>query len=201
METSVEYFHSEVPEGSAGAWVIERVLIPQREYDPAADPRPDCFKFRPGFYTMLRREETQFMTDLYDEWWTQRAAIEQAVRRGGEVVITGLGLGLVAESILLHPLSRVERITIVELSPDVVRLVAPYLCSRYPGKVDVIESDAFTWQPPPGRRFTVGWHDIWPDPYKAENEGEINRLEQRYRSWCDWQGFWPRSYLEALSKH
>ena len=139
------------------------------------------------------------MTDLYDEWWTQRAGIDEAVRRGGEVLVTGLGLGLVAESILRHPQSRVERITIVEFSADVIQLVAPYLRSRYPGKIDVIESDAFTWQPPRDRRFTVGWHDIWPDPHAIENSDEIRRLEQHYQPWCDWQGFWPRTYLEAVN--
>jgi spermidine synthase len=138
------------------------------------------------------------MTDLYDEWWTQRAGIDEAVRRGGEVLITGLGLGLVAESILRHPQSRVERITIVEFSADVIQLVAPYLRFRYPGKIDVIESDAFTWEPPPGRRFTVVWHDIWPDPHAVDNSDQIRLLEKRYQPWCDWQGFWPQTYLEAL---
>src|SRR3954451_14229975 len=134
METSVEYFHSEVPAGACGAWVIEKVSIPERSYAPATDPSPDCFKFRPGIYTCLRREATQFMTDLYDEWWTQREGIAQALRRGGDVLVTGLGLGLVAEAMLRPPASNVQRVTVVELSPDVVRLVKPYLEQRYAGR-------------------------------------------------------------------
>ncbi|MDT4898422.1 MAG: hypothetical protein QOH25_3499 [Acidobacteriota bacterium] len=140
------------------------------------------------------------MTDLYDEWWTQRTAIAEARARGGDVLITGLGLGLVAESMLRPAESRVNRITIIELSPDVIRLVAPYLHSRYPGKIEIIEADAFTWESPRhARGFTVAWHDIWPDPYTPENDVEMARLEERYRPWCDWQGFWPRMYLEALA--
>lgn len=196
MDTSTEYFRSEVPAGASGAWAVEKVSIPGREYDPAADPRPDCFKFRPGIYTCLRRDATQFMTDLYDEWWTQRDGIAEALARGGEVLITGLGLGLVAEAMLRPAESRVSRITIVEFSPDVIRLVAPYLRGRYPGKIEVVEADAFTWEPPAGRRFTVGWHDIWPDPHAPENAAEMGRLEERYRPCCDWQGFWPKTYLE-----
>jgi len=199
MRTSSEYFHSEVPAGVSGSWVIEKLTISDREYDPTTDPRPDCFKFRPGVYTSLRRDHTQFMTDLYDEWWTQRVAISEAVRRGGHVLITGLGLGLVAEAMLRPAESKVQRITIVEFSPDVIRLVGPYLHSRYPGKIEIIEADAFTWEPPSPRvSFTVAWHDIWPDPYTPENEEEMARLEERYRPWCDWQGFWPREYLSAL---
>jgi hypothetical protein len=200
VQTSAEYFPSEVPAGKSGAWVIEKVLIPDREYDAAADTRPDCFKFRPGIYTCLRRDSTQFMTDLYDEWWTQRTGIAEALVRGGEVLITGLGLGLVAEAMLRPAENQVHRITIIELSPDVIQLVEPYLHSRYPGKIEIIEADAFTWEPPRGQRFTVGWHDIWPDPHTPQNAGEMERLEERYRPWCDWQGFWPRTYLGALAR-
>ena len=34
METSAEYFRSEVPAGASGAWVVEKVSIPTRDYDP-----------------------------------------------------------------------------------------------------------------------------------------------------------------------
>lgn len=179
---------------------MEKVLIPERTYDPAGDPRPDCFKFRPGRYTSLRRDATQFMTDLYDEWWTQRSAIAEALNRGGDVLITGLGLGLVAEAILREPGSRVNLITILEQSADVIRLVAPYLDTRYPGRIEVIEADAFSWEPPAPRHFTVCWHDIWPDPHSRQVAEEIERLRERYMPWCDWQGFWPEDYLAALGK-
>jgi hypothetical protein len=196
-EASLTYFRSDIPVGQAGAWVVEKVVLPERDYDPTVDPRPDCFKFRPGVYTCLRRGSTQFMTDLYDEWWTQRSAIQQALARGGDVLITGLGLALVAEAILREPHSRVNRVTIIEKSADVIRLVAPYLEARHPGKVEVIEADAFVWKPPLERRFTVGWHDIWPDPHPAQVLQEVDQLREHHRQWCEWQGFWPIDYLEA----
>ena len=199
METSAEYFRSEVPAGASGAWVVEKVSMPARDYDPRTDSRPDCFKFRPGLYTCLRREATQFMTDLYDEWWTQREGITEALRRGGDVLLTGLGLGLVAEAMLRPAASTVRRVTVIELSPDVIRLVKPYLDRRYPGRVEVVEADAFTWVPPQGRRFTIGWHDIWPDPYTPAVAKDMRRLGGRYSAWCDWQGFWPKSYSDALA--
>jgi hypothetical protein len=200
MDHALDYFSSEVPEGRSGSWTVERVVIPERAYDPLADPRPDCFKFRPGRYTCLRCDSIQFMTDLYDEWWTQRSAITEAHARGGEVLITGLGLGLVAEAILREPANRVTGITLVERSPDVIRLVAPYMETRYPGKIKVVEANAFSWEPPKGRLFTVGWHDIWPDPASPKMADEINQLRERYRPWCDWQGFWPESYQAAISE-
>lgn len=173
--------------------------MPERDYNPAADPRPDCFKYRAGVYTCLRRGQTQFMTDLYDEWWTQRPAIAEATARGGNILITGLGLGLVAEAILRATTDKACRIIIVEKSADVIRLVSPLLRSRYGDRIEIIEGDAFTWEPPAARRFTVGWHDIWPDPCATENIEEMNRLELHHAQWCDWQGCWPRTYLEALA--
>jgi hypothetical protein len=199
MTIDPEYFRSGVPVGRSGAWVIERHVIADRPYDPASDPRPECFKFRPGQYTILRRDGTHFMTDFYDEWFTQRIGITEAIARGGNVLITGLGIGLVAEAMLKEPESHVEHITIVELSEDVIGLVAPYLTSRYPEKIEIVHGDAFTWQPPSGRRFTVGWHDIWPDPWTPENEAEMSRLDEHYRASCDWQGFWPREYVRAAT--
>jgi len=197
---ALDYFQTEVPTGRSGPWVVERLVLAEREYDPAADPRPDCFKFRPGQFTILRRHGEHFMTDFYDEWWTQRQGILEAVERGGDVLITGLGLGLVAEAMLRPPQSRVNRITIVELSPDVIHLVAPYLQSRYPGRIDIVNASAFTWQPPAGAHFSVAWHDIWPNPYAKEIDADVSRLEEHYRAFAGWQGFWPKSYLEAAGR-
>ena len=41
-----------------------------------------------------------FMTDLYEEWWTQKNAIDEACRRGGHLLVTGLGLGMIVEAIV-----------------------------------------------------------------------------------------------------
>ena len=135
------------------------------------------------------------MTDLYDEWWTQRVAIAEACQRGGSLLITGLGLGLVVESILGGDGGRVEQITVLEQSPDVIRLIAPNLLARYPDRLRVEQADAYAWQPPPGHRYDLVWHDIWPNPYAAEVEGQMQLLEARYGAYCDWQGCWPREYL------
>jgi len=135
------------------------------------------------------------MTDLYDEWWTQRTAIEQARVRGGDVLITGLGLGLVVASILESPQSRVKRVVVIERSADVIGLVAPGLKARYSGQIEVINADAFEWLPPPGQKFSVGWHDIWPNPHEPGLSAEAERLEHRFESYCAWQGNWVRDYL------
>jgi spermidine synthase len=137
------------------------------------------------------------MTDLYDEWWTQRRAIEEARRRGGNVLITGLGLGLIVESMLRPEDSPIESVTVVERSADVIRLVAPHFLSRYGDRLLVVEADAFDWRPRTGERFSVVWHDIWPNPLDPRIFPEIDRLHRRYENFCAWQWSWPSDYLEA----
>jgi hypothetical protein len=196
VEPSLEYFHSEVPAGRCGQWSIEKFVQPERA-SASTDTRPECFRYRPGTYTYLQRGNTQFMTDLYDEWWTQRPAISEAISRGGHILITGLGIGLVAEAVLRAGAESVEQITVIEKSPDVIALVAPYLGARYNGKIRVVQEDAFSWSNPTRQHFSVGWHDIWPDPYVSTNTAEMAHLEAHYSPWCDWQGFWPAEYLKA----
>ncbi len=188
------YAKCQAPPGRSGPWVLERFEVAPAGPDTTGSG-PDCAERRPGFYSRLRRDEEVFMTDLYDEWWTQRVAIVEACRRGGSLLITGLGLGLVVESILGADGGRVQDITVLERSPHVIRLIAPTLLARYPGRLQVEQADANNWEPPPGRRYDLVWHDIWPNPYAAEVEDQMQRLEARYRAHCDWQGCWPREYL------
>ncbi|MCP3962046.1 MAG: hypothetical protein GY719_29745 [bacterium] len=189
------YFKSEIPTGRCGEWLLECFEVREA---PVSGPRspdaPACSRPRPGSYSRLKRGDTVFMTDLYDEWYTQKIAIDQACRRGGHVLISGLGLGMIVESILRAPSSTVERITVLELSPEVIELVAPHVLARYPGRLEILEADVFAWQPPEGARYTVVWHDIWPNPQAPEALTDMEVLEERYRPVCEWHGCWPREW-------
>lgn len=194
------YRRSDLTPGVRGDWALVSVELPERPYDPSTDPRPAAFHFRPGRYTELRQGGVTFMTDLYDEWWTQRDAIIRARRVGGDVLITGLGLGMVVEAILATPESApVRSVTVLEQSPDVISLVAEQLIARFGERVQVIEADAYTWVPPSARSFDIVWHDIWPDPDAPEVDQQIEALRSHHQAWSQWQGFWPLDYREALA--
>lgn len=139
------------------------------------------------------------MTDLYDEWYTQRVAVRESQRRGGRVLVTGLGLGLVVDAMLSAPDSRVTRVKVVELSADVIRLVGRHLENRWGEKVEIVHADAFEWAPPPEEHFSVGWHDVWPDPHGSAVSESVGRLEAHHQTHCDWQGSWPTEYRQAAS--
>jgi hypothetical protein len=193
------YRASQLPAGVRGDWSLIKVRLPERAAG-VVDARPDAFRFRSGEYTELRHAGITFMTDLYDEWWTQRRAIERARRVGGKVLITGLGLGMVVEAILSAPaLATVSSVTVLEQSADVIDLVAPHLLRQFPDQVEIVHADAFTWQPGAPMRFDTVWHDIWPDPDASQVEADVARLRRQHQPWSEWQGFWPIDYRDALN--
>ena len=192
-------WHSDLPVGRSGEWAIERFEI-RRDPPPAealanlgGPPYPPPPR---GRYTRLRRGKTVVMTDTPEEWLSHRVAVAEAARRGGQILVTGLGLGLVVEAILRHPIGEVEQVTVLERSPDVVRLVGEHLTYRYGRRVQVVLADAFSWTPHKRMRYTLAWHDLWDTPGSA-NLASIELLEERYRNFCDWQGAWGLEWCRA----
>ncbi len=193
------YQASQLAPGASGEWSLIKVRLPERAAGTIVG-RPDAFRFRAGEYTELRYRGITFMTDLYDEWWTQRRAIERARSSGGRVLITGLGLGMVVEAILSTPApSPVHSVTVIEKSTDVIHLVAAHLLRQFGDRVEIIQADAFSWKPSGRVRFDTVWHDIWPDPDAAQVDTDIDMLRQHHQPWSDWQGFWPSDYRDALA--
>lgn len=93
---------------------------------------------------------------------TSREAIEAA---HGRVVTFGLGLGYYAYMCSEKP--EVESITVIEHSPDVIRLFKKYILPQFshPEKVRIIESDAFRYAEydMPKERYDVAFVDTWRD--------------------------------------
>ena len=187
------YIKSGIPDGRSGSWTIETFEI-EPYAEGAASDMHEWAVSPPGRYKRLKKDHVVFMTDLYDEWHTQKIAMEQALRRGGHVLISGLGLGMVVESILQAPGCPVEHITVLELSADVKNLSGSYLENRYRDRLEIHLADVYTWQPPEGQHYSVIWHDIWPNPQDPACEADMVALADRYRDRCEWHGSWPREY-------
>lgn len=192
------YRPSRLAAGSSGEWSLLDVHLPERATN-LIDTKPACFRYRPGHYTELRQGGITYMTDLYDEWWTQRSAIVRARTLGGSVLITGLGLGMVVEAILAEPTgAEVGQVTVIEQSADVIALVGPQLCQRCGPRLHIVHADAYTWTAPSGMKYDTVWHDIWPDPDAAEVDAQIEALARHHERWSRSQGFWPHDYRAAL---
>jgi predicted membrane-bound spermidine synthase len=131
------------------------------------------------------------MSDTPSEIRDHRGAIYNA---RGHVLIFGLGIGMVAKAILDKP--EVTKVTVVDLSPDVIKLVGPTLLAKYGDKLEIIEADALTWKPPKGVRYGAVWADIW-DEISEDNLKEMSTFNRRYGRLSDWHGNWGESIAKA----
>ncbi len=83
----------------------------------------------------------------------------------GRVVTFGLGLGYYAY--MVSEKADVESITVIEKSPDVIRLFKKHILPQFPNrdKVRIIEADAFEYaeKDMPKENFDVAFVDTWRD--------------------------------------
>ena len=168
-----------VPEGRSGPWVVERQEAKER----------DAFLFNlrelaqgtrrfveTGWHTRLFRERRDgggeeggpsrvvFMSDTLAERRDHEPFLAIA---GGHVLVAGLGLGVVLGPLLENPW--VATITVVENSPDVLKLVGDHYLAHPHNwnphgrpRLQLVEADAYRWRPPRGVGFDCAWLDIWP---------------------------------------
>ena len=179
-----------VPVGQSGEWNIERFTVSAEDakFDElraavqGMQGRP-YIPVKPGEYTKLKRGCKLVMSDTPAEVVSLRTLYNIAE---GDVLINGLGLGIAPHALSKKP--EITSITVIEISPDVIRLVAPYLGD----KVKVILGDAFSWKPPKGVVYGAVWHDIW-DNITSDNLLEMTKLRRKYARRCKWQGCWAYS--------
>lgn len=176
----------DIPEGQAGPWRVERFEM--TELAAGLSSIRDGGRYCPaGTYLKLSRNGRCIMSNTPAEMSDLYPFRRHAT---GNVLINGLGLGIAASLALAK--ADVTAITIVELSPDVISLVAPSLADP---RVTVIEADAYEWQPPKGIRYNAVWHDIWDD-LTQDNLPFMARLHRKYGRRTDWQGSWGREAIE-----
>lgn len=149
-------------------------------------------KIRPGKYARLRINGVTMMSDTQMEQRTCMGAIWHAT---GDVLVVGLGIGMILPPILEKP--EVRTVTVFEKNPDVIGLVEPPLRGALGAlgeKLKVIEADAFTVRSQEaGGPFDFIWLDIWPDS-TAGNLPEIRILRRRFSG-----PRWRRKGCEVLA--
>ena len=101
--------------------------------------------------------------DPFDYWAMQKYA---AVAHG-KVLTSGLGLGLVTHELVKN--DKVENVTIIERSPEVIELTAKYLPK---GKVTLIQGDFWEYV----KQDTTQWDMIITDIWVTHNRREHQRV-------------------------
>lgn len=148
----------------------------------------------PGRYTALTQCGQVWMTDTPAEWVDHIEIVDHAYYYGGYVLVLGLGLGMVVQAVLDMP--QVQGCTVVELSPDVIKLVAPTYKRRYGKRFNVVCADAFKWSP--DHLYSAVWADIWPS-LCGSNLPQIAKLRKRYRE-HGWFGAWGYEVTKAAQR-
>jgi hypothetical protein len=172
-----------VPEGRSGIWSVKQVDIPDSIVARIRERH-----FEPGRYTQLFRGQHLVMSDTPAERYDHIQFVGEAT---GDVLISGLGLGMCLGAVLHRP--EVKSVTVLEISADVISLVAP---SYKDPRVNIIQTDARQWVPPKGKRFGAVWHDIWDD-ICGDNLPEMHALNRRYGRRADWKGCWSQDLIRT----
>ena len=189
----------DVPEGVSGDWAVKNFTV--------SDADASFHNLRASFhsgrvidvgeYTKLTRNGQTIMSDTPAEIADHSYFVRS--RGKGHVLVNGLGLGWVIEA--LFNKKEVRSITVIEKSPDVIKLVAKHYEDKCPKnkKLTIIYADALEYKPEKGKRYDAVWHDIW-DNICADNLPDMHKLHRKYGKRTDWQGSWCRYQCEQANK-
>lgn len=197
MNTEIPCMADVMPEGEVGAARVSHFEL-KGDALLLANVRAICSGFGIGMvstgrYARLSIGSVLWMSDTQLE---RRSSEEFLCEARGDVLISGLGLGMVVVPLLSD--SKVHSITVIERSEDVVQLIEPRLKAMPGGeKLTVIVADVFEWQPPKGQTWDVIYHDVWLDICTG-NLKEIAVLKRKFarrKRPGGWHGAWLHGWL------
>jgi len=192
-----------LPEGEKGKAKLKHYTISKREADfsrlrmAMTGGREQAAN--EGTFAQLFVGGQLVMSDTDMERDTNRSFVHGA---RGKVLVAGLGL------ILLPVLAsdKVEHVTVIELSQDVINLVEPHI-RRAAGKaaaekLAVIQADIFDWKPPKGEKWDVIYFDIWPDLCTTylKQMTKLHRKFGRRKTEGGWMNSWGRYDLLRMQR-
>lgn len=155
-----------------------------------------------GVYARLTVNGTLMMTDTEMEWRTCAAAVYAA---NGDVLLGGLGIGMVLAGILQKP--EVRSVTVVEKYQDVIDLVEAPLRQNIPEaqKLTIVCADILEWKPPKGQTWDTLYFDIWPNVCE-DNLEDMTKLRRRFARRVNrenpkaWVGCWEEGKLRYYKR-
>lgn len=146
----------------------------------------------PGSYARLKVGSTTMMSDTPME---QRTNLDFIHNAHGDVLIGGLGIGLIILAIQDNP--EVSSITVLEANQNVIDAVKPQLPLN--DKVRIIFADAFKWNP--DRKFDCIYMDIWPYINSDIYRKEMVPLKRKYGHYLKPLSESPKRFNRCWAEH
>jgi len=189
-------------ERQPGRFYIEHMVVDNHASMISSFNRGPYSYVSEGTYCGLKRA-SENGNSSWDSLWMSDTQMERAtnhdiVRQArGDVLIIGLGLGMVPYALCRKP--EVTSVTVLELEPEVIALVAPHVTHK---KLRVICADGR--QPPlRGRLFDTIYLDIWTN-ISSDNWKDMKPLLALYRKFRRAGGLvtgWLKEYVQREWKN
>lgn len=201
MNTTASTFElgtSTVACGQKGPWTLETFDVSPREAQlhnlSTLQPGRSLWRIHAGrFKRLMHAEREVVMSNTPMEVASNRQAYRHAT---GQVLINGLGMGMLLEAVLSKP--DVTLVRVIEVDADLIALVGPHF--ENDPRVEIIHADAFAYQPAKGEVFDFVWHDIWDD-ICADNLEAMKRLTRKYRKpRAKAQACWSKDMILAMGR-
>lgn len=148
-----------------------------------------------GTVAILRVAGRTMMSDTRHERITNWQVWHEAE---GDVLIAGLGIGMVVHGILSKDFSKswnrqkpITSVTVLEKEQDVIDLISPTLPTD--PRIHIVHADVFDWLPPNGAKYDCLYFDIWADGSTDLSKTERRKLGRRYSKYKAedaWLGYW-----------
>lgn len=194
-----------IPEGTCDGSSITHYTVDEKELmihnlRMAIHKEPEMM-LTPGRYTRLTVDGELMMTDAPFEARSNHDILSKAK---GNVLIGGLGIGMILVPILRNP--AVKRVVVLEKYRDVIKLVEKplraHLGPQASDKLLVMNRDVFTFVPSKDfkkkARFDAIYMDIWPT-ISVDNLKDMVVLKRRFKPLLKkdgWLGCWLEDYLK-----
>lgn len=146
-----------------------------------------------GDFVKLCVDGELMMSDTRMERVTNKEFIENA---HGEVMIAGLGIGLILDNLIpLCQAGKVTKVVVYEKYQDVIDLVAHRYLDKMP--LEVRREDIMTYKPSKEEKYDTLYFDIWPE-IDEDNLADVKLLHNRWKSHKKegaWMGSWMADFL------
>ena len=181
-------------EGTSGVWELKKFSVTKEEarnhalrcaingYSERAIQEGEYWKITRNGYIVMSNTPAE----INDHINFIRAA-------KGKVLIAGLGLGMVLQEVLKKDL--VTKVTVVEISKDVINLVAK---SYQDPRVEIINEDIFNFKPT--EHYDFGWYDIWDDISGDEYE-EMKKITRKLSRFVSKSDCWCKNESKKRAKY